>query len=528
MGIQSIINLKKNIMFKIKYIWALTVLFVFAACEDGKFDREIAAPIEVVSGEANFTNYVAIGNSLTAGIADGALFKASQANSYPNLLAEKMALAGGGEFTQPWMNDNVGGLLLAGDPIEGPFGPRLYFDGSGLAVLPQTPSTDVTNIIPGPYNNMGVPGAKSFHLLANGYGNLGNLALGLANPYFVRMASSPDASVLEDALAANPTFFSLWIGSNDVLQYAATGGDGSDAITDKAMFDGAMGALIGYLTSTGAKGVVGNIPNVLLSPFFTAVPYAPLDPSNPEFAAQIPLLNDAYEQLNGAFAYLGVPERSVVFSTTAASPIVIHDESLPNITAQLFQVLQGGLDAQTAGLLAAQYGQSRQANENDMLLLTSQLVIGELNTDYFQQLVDKGVPPEFAGQLSVNGLTYPMPDEWVLLPSEQLEVTEATTLFNQTIQQLASNAGLAFFDAHALLEMIAQNGYSSDGFNVTTDLLTGGLFSLDGLHYTARGGAIVANEMMRAIDATYESNFEEAGVLNDIGAYPVIYSPALQ
>jgi hypothetical protein len=53
------------------------------------------------------------------------------------------------------------------------------------------------------------------------------------------------------------------------------------------------------------------------------------------------------------------------------------------------------------------------------------------------------------------------------------------------------------------------------------------LFSLDGLHYTARGGAIVANEMMKAIDATYDSNFEEAGVLNDIGSYPIIYSPAM-
>ena len=517
-------------MLKMKYLWAVAILTVFAACEDGKYDKDIVEPVEVVSGAADFTNYVALGNSLTAGFADASLFKIGQANSYPNLLAEKMALAGGGEFTQPWMDDNVGGLLLGGTQIPGSaFGPRLYFTGEGLAVLPQTPSTEVTNIKPGPYNNMGVPGAKSFHLLANGYGNLGNLAAGLANPFFVRMASSPNASVLEDAMAANPTFFSLWIGSNDVLQFAATGGDGSDAITDKTLFDMAMGALIGTLTSTGAKGIVGNIPNVLLSPFFTAVPYAPLDPSNPDLAAQIPLLNGAYAQLNGAFAYLGVPERSVVFSTTEASPIVIHDESLPNIMAQLYQVLMlGGLDAPTAGILAAQYGQSRPANENDLLLLTIQTEIGEVNLEYFQKLVGMGVPPEFAGQLSVSGLTYPMPDQWVLLPSEQLEVTEATTMFNQTIQQLTSNAGLAFFDAHALLEEIAQNGYSSDGLNVTTDLIFGGLFSLDGLHYNARGGAIVANEMMKAIDATYESNFEEAGVLNDIGNYPVIYSPALQ
>ena len=63
---------------------------------------------------------------------------------------------------------------------------------------------------------------------------------------------------------------------------------------------------------------------------------------------------------------------------------------------------------------------------------------------------------------------------------------------------------------------------------MTTDLIFGGLLSLDGVHLTARGQAIVANEMMKAIDAAYESNFEAAGVLNDLGDYPAIYSPALQ
>ncbi len=516
-------------MLRIKYIWAVMIITVLASCEQGKYDREIDPPIEVVSGEANFANYVALGNSLTAGIADGALFIASQTNAYPNLLAEKMTLTGGGEFTTPWMDDNTGGLLLAGNPIPGPFGPRLFFDGTGLSVLPGTPTTDVTNIQPGPYSNMGVPGSKSFHLLAPGYGNIGNLQLGLANPYFVRMASAPNASVLEDAMAANPTFFSLWIGSNDVLAYATSGGDGSDAITPKAIFDGSLAALVGTLTAGGTEGIVGNIPNILISSFFTAVPYAPLDPSNPDYAEQIPTLNEAYGLLNLAFSAIGVPERSVVFSATEASPIVIYDESLPSVSKELYTVLTtiGGQDPLTASLLSAQYGQCRQANENDLLLLPIQNEIAELNMEYFQQLVGLGVPPQRAGQLSVNGLTYPMADKWVLIPSEQNEIIEATAGFNQTIEQLVANAGLAFFDADELMNQINDSGYSSDGFTVTADFLTGGMFSLDGLHLTARGNAVIANEMMKEIDATYESNFEEAGELFDLGDYPTIYSPAL-
>ena len=288
--------------------------------------------------------------------------------------------------------------------------------------------------------------------------------------------------------------------------------------------------MIGGLTGSGAKGVVGNIPNVLAGAFFTAVPSLPLDPlTNEEYAAQIPLLNGAYAQLNQAFAFIGVPERSVVFDETEPSGIVIYDESLANISTELFQVLQlGGLDPLTAGLLSQQYAQSRQSKAGDLITLPSQTVIASVNAEYFAQLVSLGVPAEQAGQLSVNGLTYPMSDTFVLIPSEQIEIDEATIAFNQTIEQLASNAGLALLDAYALINQAADTGYSSDGYTVTTDFIGGGFFSLDGLHLTARGNAIIANEMMKAIDFTYESNFEEAGELNRLGDYPTIYSPALR
>ena len=253
-----------------------------------------------------------------------------------------------------------------------------------------------------------------------------------------------------------------------------------------------------------------------------------MDPSIPEYAEQIPVLNAAYAQLNQAFAFLGVPERSVVFSETEASPVVILDESLDNISAQLNAVLiAGGLDPLTAGLLSQQYAQSRQANENDLLTLSSQTQMSQINTEYFQMLVGMGVPAETAGQLSVNGLTYPLADTYVLIPVEQTEIMDATDAFNTTIAQLTANAGLAEFDAYALINEVSDTGYSSDGFTVTTTFGTGGLCSVDGLHLTARGNAIVANEMMKLIDEYYDSNFEEAGMLNDIGDYPQIYSPAL-
>ncbi|MGC1472447.1 MAG: G-D-S-L family lipolytic protein, partial [Psychroserpens sp.] len=65
-------------------------------------------------------------------------------------------------------------------------------------------------------------------------------------------------------------------------------------------------------------------------------------------------------------------------------------------------------------------------------------------------------------------------------------------------------------------------------FSLTSGLVTGGAFSLDGVHPTARGYALIANEVMKAIDATYGSNFEASGNLFDIGNYPTNYSPMLQ
>lgn len=517
---------------KTKYIWLILLLIGFTACEND--DNSSSTPIvELSPGNADFTKYVAIGNSLTAGFSDAALFMATQENSFPNILAQQFALVGGGAFTQPLMSDNFGGMTLGGNRI---LQPRLVTTGGGPVPLesvigPVMVGTEVSNILSGPFNNMGVPGARSYHLLANGYGNIAGLP-NLANPYFVRMASNPNASVLEDALAQGPTFFSLWIGSNDVLGYALSGGDGSSDITDVPTFTGAYGAIVSALTQTGAQGVVANIPDVTTIPYFTAVAWNVLDPSDEDFAdyaAQIPQLNGAYTPLNQAFAFLGVPERSITFSETDPSPVVIHDESLPNIAAQLSQVLQGGgLDPLTAGLLATQYGQARQATESDLLTLPSSAVIGTLNTDYFNTLVGLGVPPAQAGQLSVNGLTFPLSDTWVLLPSEQMDVKNAVDSFNSVIESAASSAGLAFVDAYTLQNQAVNGGFTSGDFTFTADLVTGGLFSLDGVHLTSRGYAAVANTMLQAIDLTYESNFDASGNLVNVGNYPTNYSPLLQ
>lgn len=241
------------------------VSLTFVACNN---DDEVVVVsnssdgLPLTSGSANFSKYVALGDSFAAGYSDGALFKKGQEGAYPSVVAQQFALVGGGTFTTPFMADNIGGFLFMGNVAASP---RLYFNGVGPVPVSGTPTTEITTRLTGSFNNMGLPGAKSFHLVTPGYGTL--------NPYFGRFASSSSATVLADAANQDATFFSLWIGGNDVLTYATSGGIGvnrtgntnpatygTNDITDPNVFAGAFTSLVTNLTAKGAKGVVANLP----------------------------------------------------------------------------------------------------------------------------------------------------------------------------------------------------------------------------------------------------------------------------
>ena len=512
--------------------WLVLVSLTFVACDsnDAVLDANSSDGLPLTAGSADFSKYVALGNSLCAGYSDGALFAAGQANSYPNILSQRFALVGGGEFKIPYMNDNVGGLLLGGFQIQGP---RLYFNGSGPATLPGTPTTEITNILTGPFNNMGVPGAKSFHLLASGYGNVAGVFTGQANPYFVRFASSPTTTVLADAVAQNPTFFSLWIGNNDVLAYATSGGVGVNQtgsgnlpnaygpndITDPAVFHNVYSTLLDGLTAGGAKGVVANIPYVTSVPFFTTVPTNPIPGLPPASAGQ---LNALFGGINSALAGFGLPARFQTLvaddgnpATVETNPLLIKDESLLNISAQITAALiSAGYPAPTAGYIGNLYGQARHASNaaasRDYILLTARTIIGTTQTG--------AIAP-----FNTIGVSYPMQDNTTLTASETAEVKAATDAFNTSIHDLAVAKGLAFVDANATLAQVANGGLLVSGYTMTSTYVTGNSFSLDGVHPSPKGYALIANKFLEAINTTYGSNFK--GV--NLGQYQILYSASL-
>ncbi|HBL79869.1 MAG TPA: G-D-S-L family lipolytic protein, partial [Aequorivita sp.] len=154
--------------------------------------------------------------------------------------------------------------------------------------------------------------------------------------------------------------------------------------------------------------------------------------------------------------------------------------------------------------LAALLGQLRQVKSDDLIVLTASSVLG--------------TTPDPNNPQGVIGVSIPLSDKYVLAVSEQARVTAASTAYNATIQALAGSKGLAYVDAKAALARVANGGVAYDGGVLTSQFVTGGAFSLDGVHPTPRGYAYTANLIIRAINETYDATIPTVHV----GNYPTI------
>jgi hypothetical protein len=141
---------------------------------------------------------------------------------------------------------------------------------------------------------MAAPGANALHMLAPGYGSMAGLSVGLANPYYVRMASSDGASIIGDVLAQAPTFVTILSGFSDALA-SATDGATSVGMGTQEEFQFAFASTMGALGASVPYGIVSTIPDVTNNAFFNTVGHdiVPLD------AGTAAMLTGAFAQYNG-------------------------------------------------------------------------------------------------------------------------------------------------------------------------------------------------------------------------------------
>ena len=244
------------------------------------------------------------------------------------------------------------------------------------------------------------------------------------------------------------------------------------------------------------KGVIANIPSVTSVPFFTTVPYNPLTPA--ALGSNLTTLNTSlYGPLKQALTAFGAGDRINLLSATGPNPVLIKDVALTDLSAQLTVALTPSLGLPTATAFGQIFGQARQATPDDYILLTTSSVIGSTAA---------GVP----APVNVYGISYPLQNQHVLTKTEAGYVKTATNAYNASIKSLADSYGLAFVDANSkMVELNAQSGILFDGVRYTAKFVTGGAFSLDGVHLTGRGYGIVANEFIKSINAKYNSTLPQ-------------------
>ncbi|SDL82470.1 GDSL-like Lipase/Acylhydrolase [Catalinimonas alkaloidigena] len=446
--------MKKYSFLVITGLWWLA-----SACEP-----QIDAPAPS-SGELDLSRYVAVGNSLTAGYANSGLYREGQLVSYPNLLAQQFAQVGGGTFEQPLFDEaqrngsgylTLTGFASTGAPLLTPVAEEraiigIAKNGVSPLLMPYQAQSGTT------VQNLGVPGLRVDKVTATNYGaDVGQPSTDF-NPFFERLGPG-SASYTTYVGRSAPSFCTVWLGNNDVLGYASSGGVGASITPVGTFRSNLQGVLDALMQQDSVRGAIANLPSVTAAPYFTTYAYNLLTLT----AEQAQQAQQGYADYNaGVRQYnASVPaERALdtIAFQAGPNPLVIFDASIP-----------------------AQLGQRRQIKPGELVLLT-------LPTDSLA-----------AGW----GTAKPVPNQYILTRPELEAVRVATDQFNAIISELATDYNLALVNMNQLLNQV-RTGLSFDGVTVNAGFISGGVFSLDGVHLTPRGNALTANQFIRAINEKY-------------------------
>jgi lysophospholipase L1-like esterase len=93
----------------------------------------------------------------------------------------------------------------------------------------------------------------------------------------------------------------------------------------------------------------------------------------------------------------------------------------------------------------------------------------------------------------------------VLRAAQISTIQAAVKAYNAVIAARAAAEGAVVVDISALLQELEQHGIEVGGRRLTTDFM-GGLFSLDGVHPTNTGYAIIANEFIKTMNRQLEAD----------------------
>lgn len=393
-----------------------------AGCE-GPCEKisSISAP-ELTSGTADFSSYVAVGTSISAGYQSGGVVDRHQIKAFPAIFAQAIGKtvlqSGQGSFTFPAINqDGIPALLEIRS-----YQPLILSNSGRTTGAPVNFSQNFA------YNNLGVPGALAFDFADTTSYYTTNAPIFRSNFTFFNTVVRHRGSLFAQTLSLSPTFISYEFGANEVLG-AATSGVSTTIFPSgsyAALLTGHMDAI--HTFAPNAKLALFNVPDVTSIPFCTTFPPATI---NLTTGQPVPLIGPG--------------------------PAVLSSGDLVLLTA------------------------------SDSLAVGTGIPVGAYNY----------VNPTAPG----NGR--PLLNAQVLTGAEVTDLTTAISNMNMAVDSVAQRPWIVKVDLNGLLAGIRANGLRIGGTEYTSDFITGGLFSLDGVHPNDLAHAVVTNTMITAINARF-------------------------
>lgn len=398
----------------------------------------VAVPMFAARGSADFTTFVAIGDSYGAGFQSGALEINHQLYSWPAIIAKQVGLtvcspsatATDHCFAEPLISfPGLGSSneLILNDVISYP------------PVIAPAPGQAVPLMVTfgRPYNNVSVPGYNVADTLTNkGTTGLGQVVL---------RGQAPE---VDQALSLHPSFIAIWIGGNDFLGPVTSGT--SQGLTPVADFTTSYNAMLDKLTAgaPSAGMIVGTLP------------------TNP---AAVPFLNTVSRFL---------------INPATKSPVLVGGQPVT-------------LNYDTGGGVAAPIPAGSFVTLGASSFLGSGFGIPAALAPAFPTLPNAGKP---------------LPGAVVITPDELSTIVQRISDYNGVITAAASARNIPVADIRGLFDRVASGNLFVGPFNITGAFITGGFFSLDGIHATDIGYTLFANEYIKAINAAYGTHIPLASV----------------
>jgi lysophospholipase L1-like esterase len=390
---------------------AIAAVLVVAACES---DRDVFGPNPPRGGEI-FRSYVAIGNSITAGLQSGGINDSTQQQAYPRLLSIQM----GTPYRYP-------SLTMPGCPP-----PVANFQTQARVGTGSTSTTclarsvaSVTDVL----NNVAVPDARVLDPISPST---------VASNALTTIILGGKTQV-QRALDARPTFVTIWIGGNDILQAAYTGiltptpGVSFGIVSTQAQFQASYDLMIKQLLDSmpGLKGVLIGVP----------------------LASSIPLMS------SGALIAAS-PAAQAALAQVAGKPVAVN----PNCIGS-------------------------------SALITTPLLL--------RLIAANQIAAQISCQPGVDPTDPRVGNLYVLDPTEGAQYAAAVNGYNTYIKGKADAIGFGYWDPNPpLAGLSAAQKAPFPTFAITNTF--GTAFSLDGVHPSAEGQRIIANNLITVINTKY-------------------------